>query len=59
VKLQQVVADAAVVSLGNGANDRLDMLAVTAMTDIVIDGGAGKDTVTMTEVEAVGVLDQV
>jgi hypothetical protein len=56
VKLQQLVAEAVVVSLGNGANDRLDMLAVTAITDIVIDGGAGTDTVKMTEVEALDEL---
>ena len=56
VKLQQLVAESAVVSLGDGANDRLDMLAVTATKTIFVDGGAGTDTVKMTEVEALDTL---
>jgi hypothetical protein len=56
VKLQQLVAESVVVSLGDGLNDRLDMLAVTALKTIHVDGGAGTDTVKMTEVEALDTL---
>ncbi|PYK12534.1 MAG: hypothetical protein DME65_03875 [Verrucomicrobia bacterium] len=56
VKLQQLVVESAVVSLGDGANDRVDMLAVTAAKTIIVDGGGGADTVKMTEVEALDTL---
>jgi hypothetical protein len=56
VKVQQVVADSVLVTLGDGANDKLDMLAVTAAKNMIVDGGAGKDTVNMTEVEALDTL---